>query len=125
MRNVVIGDRQIDSMTEDEFAEFIYREGYCASKEYWKKPVITRFEFDRNPSDSPLSLYFTFFQERIEDGDVKERSGIFSFGGDEVSLFMKVHTFPEKYDHYRLGTSRINTLIKMGFDIPIYGLETL
>jgi hypothetical protein len=46
MRTIQLGDRKTKDLTQEELIDFMYDFGYCASPEYFDKPVITSFEYD-------------------------------------------------------------------------------
>jgi hypothetical protein len=116
--NIEIGTRTIESMTSEEFGNFIYNHGYCVSDQYWHKPVFSEFEYDR-PTNS---IHFAFTQEG------KVGQGIKSFNGiipkfDEYSHFSYLHDNHGEYSNYILNVRDIAYFIKLGFYFPLLVLS--
>lgn len=113
MQTLLIGDRSIESMTSDEFGEFIYKHGYCAHLTFWNPPVFSEFEYFKGTS----SIHFTFTQTG-KDGqqNVIKKTGI-------ISHFDHHAHFSYHEDNQikimNLKVHDIAYFLKLGFSFPI------
>lgn len=126
MRSIRIGERKLSDMKPEEFLDFVYEFGYCGSDEFWNKPVLMQFEFDKVPYDSSGQIYFTFYQTRKKDEKRMEKKGHLFFGSHEGILNTRMGIYLSENDDkssgtsYHFDTKAINHFLKLGFDLPIY-----
>jgi secreted trypsin-like serine protease len=114
MKTITIGERKLDSMTQDEFGDFVYRHGYCCSSEFWHPPVFTEFELYND------YIHFTFLQI----GKCDQAKSPVTFEGLVAPFDERAH-FTYTKDHlgnnsaHYLMAGDVAHFIKLGFHFPL------
>ena len=127
MRSIRIGDRKLSDMEPEEFLDFVYKFGHCSSDEYWEKPVLMQFEHDKIPSTSSGQIYFTFYQLKKDDKNLRnEWTGHIFFGdgktdeNDRMGIYIRNKKNINSATTHPFSTTAINHFLKLGFDLPLY-----
>lgn len=115
MTQIVIGDKPLMQISEEDILQVAVIQGCCAHPDYWNYPTLT--EYDNTMFRD--SVWCSYKSTRKEDN---LDSGEFTFFLNIKDLSYHYHRgwSTEKWHGERLGLNAIKFLIEKGYDVPIY-----